>query len=109
MKQKQQAEILAELGDEIPKKEQELQEKKDELKSLENEDEDKHEEYDDMLDDVGIENILKDYLANEILKKIDEVRYDMGYDEYIDNQISDLEYEKKELESELNKLKEQEK
>ena len=98
-------EILSELGDKLLEKEEELKRIKDEIEKLENEEEDKHEEYDDMLNDVGIENILQDYTPSDILKAIDEIRYNMGYDEYIDSRVSDLEYEQNDLEEEINKIK----
>lgn len=99
--------ILSELGDELLEKEEELKELKEKIKILENENEDLHEEYDEMLNDIGINNILNDYTPSDILKNIDEVRYNLGYGEFIDNRVSDLQYEQNDLEEEINKLKEE--
>lgn len=99
--------ILSELGNKLLEKEEELKKLKEEIETLENQNEDLHEEYDDMLNDVGIDNILKDYLASDILKSIDEVKYNLGYDEYIDSRVSDLQYNQNDLVEEINKLKEE--
>jgi len=102
------------LKEEIKEKKEEIEEKKQELKGLE--DDDDYDAYDEWLDDIDgdVKIGTLTYSASYVLKNVDEIAYNCGYNDYIDfktrelnDEISTLEDEIKELETELKELEEE--
>ncbi len=76
-----------------------IKEVKERIEILENNE--NTEEYDKMLDEVGIDTSI--YSASMILKNIDEIAYRCGFDDYNDEELSNLISELEDLEEELKK------
>ena len=76
-----------------------IKEVKERIEILENNE--NTEEYDEMLDEVGIDTSI--YSASMILKNIDEIAYRCGFDDYNDEELSNLISELEDLEEELKK------
>jgi len=87
---------------------QEIKEKCEEinaLKELIEKTENDTDAYDEMLDDcypIKIGNI--DFCASRVLKELDEIAYDCGFNDYIDETLSELNENLDELENELKEL-----
>jgi len=83
-----------------------IKEVKERIEILENNE--NTEEYDEMLDEVGImlDEVGIDtsiYSASMILKNIDEIAYRCGFDDYNDEELSNFISELEDLEEELKK------
>ena len=76
-----------------------IKEVKERIEILENNE--NTEEYDEMLDEVGIDTSI--YSASMILKNIDEIAYRCGFDDYNDEELSNFISELEDLEEELKK------
>ena len=76
-----------------------IKEVKERIEILENNE--NTEEYDKMLDEVGIDTSI--YSASMILKNIDEIAYRCGFDDYNDEELSNFISELEDLEEELKK------
>ena len=106
--EQQNKETLTMLDDEkaerINELKEQIKEKKERIESLENGDD--YDNYNDMLDDcspiVKIGNL--EYSPSYVLKNVDEIAYNCGYNEYIDSEISDLNSEIEDLESEIKDI-----
>jgi predicted nucleic acid-binding Zn-ribbon protein len=83
----------------------EIKDLEDRKKDLENGDDTN---YDDFLNDCNpmIKIGSLEYTPSEVLKNVDEVAYDCGYDDYCSQEISDIEDQTEELEHELEELME---
>ena len=101
--------ILIELDDNtkqvIKEKLEEIEDLKSKIDSLENGED--YESYDNMLDECS--DIIKigslEYYPSNVLKSIDEIAYNIGYYEYIDNEITDLKSQIDDLKEEIEDLK----
>lgn len=91
---------------------EEIEEKKEQIENLDDE-EYRDDDYDDYLDDCygDIDVLGIPYSTSQILKHVDEIRYNMGKDEWEwerkDEKRKKLEAELEELEDELEDLKEE--
>jgi hypothetical protein len=87
-----------------------IEEIKIEIKDLKykKEDLDDKTNYDDFLNDCNpmIKIGSLEYTPSEVLKNVDEVAYDCGYNDYCSQEISDIEDQTEELEHELEELME---
>ena len=73
-----------------------IEEINERIKILENEE--NVEEYDDMLDEVGLNKDV--YSASMILKNVDEIAYNCGFTDFNDEELSDLNEKLQELKEE---------
>ena len=73
-----------------------IEEINERIKILENEE--NVEEYDDMLDEVGLNKDV--YSASMILKNVDEIAYNCGFTDFNDEELSDLNNKLQELKEE---------
>ena len=82
----------------------EITELKERIENIENGDE--YKAYDEMLNDCyPITKIgCCEFEASRILKELDEIAYNVGYNDYTDSCISDLETELEDLETELKEV-----
>ena len=80
---------------------EELEELKDKKEALE--DGDEYDAYDDWLDDMQEPYKIGvcEFYPSQILKECDPIAYNCGYNDFIDSELSDIEYRIDELEEEL--------
>ena len=78
---------------------------KDLIDSIENKDDDRVEQYNDFLDEVGTVKIGGlTYSASRVLEEVDPTAYSFGYDDYFDDELSELHSEREKLQEALKEL-----
>lgn len=95
--------------EEIKKEFEKFEDNLGNIEDLEDGNTDYYEEYDDMLDDCynDFEVGSMSYSPSKTFKAVDEIAYNVGYDDYVDGKIGDLENECEEIEEEINELEEE--
>ena len=100
-------ERLDEIDEEISEKAEKIQALKGEIDDIDGGS--LEDEYDDYLDEISGEVKIGSltYNASQVLKAVDEIAYNLGYDEYTDEKKSDIEDAISELEDEIAELDEE--
>lgn len=95
--------------EEIKKKFEKFEDNLGNIEDLEDGKTDYSDEYDYMLDDCYnyFEVGSMSYSPSRTFKAVDEIAYNVGYDDYVDGKIGDLENECEEIEEEINELEEE--
>lgn len=84
---------------------EEIEEEITELEARKEEVNNDYDSYDEMIDDLGDVNIGSlSYSASHVLKNIDEIAYNCGFSDYIDEELSNIEGEIDDLNDELKEL-----
>jgi len=91
--------------EEIQELNERLQEVKDKKEAIENNEQEYEDRYDEMIDEQGTVKIGSlEYTASHVLEQIDPIAYNLGYNEYFDEQLSECENEITEIETELKEV-----
>ena len=95
-------------SEEITELKDAIQELKDEIQAIE--DREDTDGYDEWLDEVSGEVKIGSltYSASQVLKAVDEIAYNCGYDDYVDSELSRLNDELEDKEQELKDLETEE-
>lgn len=98
---------IEEIEDEIQEKTDKIQALKDEIDNIEGGS--LEDEFNDMLDECNQEAKIGSltYSPSDVLKNCDETAYNIGYGEYTDEKISDINDSISELEDEIAELDEE--
>jgi len=98
-----------EIKERILELQEEINELNEQKEAIENNEQDKIDEYDELIDDItGLIKIGSlEYTASHVLKNIDEIAYNCGYNDYFDEQLSKLENSIDDLTKELNELEQE--
>ena len=86
---------------------EELAELKEKKEDIENNEDWATEQYDNMIDSQGTVKIGNlEYNASYVLEQVDPIAYRCGYNDYFDEQLSEIENEITDLEEELKEVSE---